>query len=114
MPSSGTAPASSKRPGTSSNSSWPTGARSSGRCRRGQTRATTSEEGATPGPAGLLRDPVLRAMAPGETYGLEELAAKTGIDPMALMARLTRFELGGWVLRVEGGRFVRAGANVLW
>jgi len=80
----------------------------------GSDPGETSEAGATPGPAGLLRDPVLRAMAPGETYGLEELAARTGIDPMALMARLTRFELGGWVLRVEGGRFVRAGANVLW
>ncbi|HSP90016.1 MAG TPA: DNA-processing protein DprA, partial [Vicinamibacterales bacterium] len=79
----------------------------------GSGPGTTSGEGANPGPAGLLRDPVLRAMAPGETYGLEELAAVTGIDPMTLMARLTRFELGGWVLRIEGGRFVKAGANVL-
>ena len=85
-----------------------------GPTRRGQTPGRQSERRGNPGPAGLLRDPVLRAMGPGETYGLEELAAKTGIDPMTLMARLTRFELGGWVLRVEGGRFVRAGANVLW
>ncbi len=68
---------------------------------------------AHPGPAGLLRDPVLRAMAPGETYGLEELAAETAIDPMTLMARLTRFEMDGWVRRIEGGRFVRVGVNVL-
>ena len=40
-------------------------------------------------------------------------AAKTGLDPMTLLARLRELELGGWVRRVEGGRFVRAGANVL-
>jgi predicted Rossmann fold nucleotide-binding protein DprA/Smf involved in DNA uptake len=52
-------------------------------------------------------------MRPGETYRLEDLAAETGLAPVALMARLTRLEVGGWVLRVEGGRFVKAGANVL-
>jgi DNA processing protein len=58
-------------------------------------------------------DPVLRAMRPGETFRLEDLAAETGLDAVTLMARLTRLEVGGWVLRVEGGRFVKAGANVL-
>jgi DNA processing protein len=59
------------------------------------------------------RDPILRLMRPGETYRLEDLAAETGLAPVALMARMTRLEVGGWVLRVEGGRFVKAGANVL-
>ena len=64
-------------------------------------------------PAGPGADPILRLMRPGETYRLEDLAAETGLAPVALMARLTRLEVGGWVLRVEGGRFVKAGANVL-
>ncbi len=63
--------------------------------------------------AGPGADPILRVMRPGETYRLEDLAAGTGLAPAALMARLTRLEVGGWVLRVEGGRFVKAGANVL-
>ena len=64
-------------------------------------------------PAGPEGDPILRVMLPGETYRLEDLATETGLAPAALMARLTRLEVGGWVLRVEGGRFVKAGANVL-
>jgi predicted Rossmann fold nucleotide-binding protein DprA/Smf involved in DNA uptake len=52
-------------------------------------------------------------MRPGETYRLEELTAATRLAPVALMARLTRLEVDGWVLRVEGGRFVKAGPNVL-
>jgi len=64
-------------------------------------------------PAGPGGDPILRVMRPGETYRLEDLAAETGLAPVALLARLTRLEVGGWVLRVEGGRFVKAGANVL-
>lgn len=62
---------------------------------------------------GLPRDPILRAMTPGETYPLDELTAATGLEPSALMTRLTRLELGGWVLRAGNGRFVKAGANVL-
>ena len=62
---------------------------------------------------GLPCDPILRAMTPGETYPLDELTAATGLEPSALMTRLTRLELGGWVLRVGNGRFVKAGANVL-
>jgi predicted Rossmann fold nucleotide-binding protein DprA/Smf involved in DNA uptake len=52
-------------------------------------------------------------MRPGETYGLEELAAGTGLAPVDVMTRLTRLELAGWLVRVEGGRFVKAGPNVL-
>ncbi len=64
-------------------------------------------------PAGLPRDPILRAMTPGEAYRLDDLTAATGLEPSALMTRLTHLELGGWVLRVGNGRFVKAGANVL-
>ena len=52
-------------------------------------------------------------MTPGETYPLDDLAPRPGSKPAALMTRLTRLELGGWVLRVGNGRFVKAGANVL-
>ena len=38
---------------------------------------------------------------------------KPGIAPAELLARLTRLEVDGWVLRVEGGRFVKALPNVL-
>ena len=58
-------------------------------------------------------DPVLRVMQAGETYGLEDLAAQTAIGTADLLARLARLEVGGYVRRVEGGRFVKAGANVL-
>ena len=58
-------------------------------------------------------DPVLRVMQAGETYGLEDLAAQTAIGTADLLARLARLEVGGHVRRVEGGRFVKAGANVL-
>jgi DNA processing protein len=74
---------------------------------------STSGPGPDPCPAGPHRDPVLRAMMPGEPCRLDDLAAATGLEPAALMTRLTRLELDGWVLRVDGGRFVKAGANVL-
>jgi DNA processing protein len=83
-----------------------------------QTPADAAARGgeAAPDPAGVpgwRGDPVLRAMSPGETYGLEELTAAAGLAPAAVMARLTRLEVDGWVRRVEGGRFVKAGPNVL-
>jgi DNA processing protein len=64
-------------------------------------------------PAGPGSDPILRAMGAGETYRLEDLAVGTGLSPVELLTGLTRLEMGGWVERVEGGRFVRAGSNVL-
>jgi DNA processing protein len=81
----------------------------------GESDPEASDSGRAPSrvPAGPGEDPILGLMSPGETYRLEDLAAETGLAPVALMARLTRLEVGGWVLRVEGGRFVKAGANVL-
>jgi DNA processing protein len=70
------------------------------------------------GPTGIesdpiLRDPVVRRMQPGETYTLEDLALQTGLGPADLLGRLARLEVDGQVRRVEGGRFVKAGPNVL-
>ena len=61
----------------------------------------------------LPQEPILRAMKAGEPCGLEELREQTGLDPVALLARLARLELSGWIRRVEGGQFVKAGGNVL-
>ena len=54
-------------------------------------------------------DPVLRHMDAGEVYGVDELAARSGLDSAALLARLTDLELRGRVARAGAGRFVRAG-----
>ncbi len=79
----------------------------------GSESRSTGGTGSDPGPPGPHRDPILRAMVPGEACRVDDLAAATGLEPAALMTRLTHLELGGWVLRVENGRFVKAGANVL-
>ena len=47
-------------------------------------------------------------MRPGETYGLEDLAALTGLEPVPLLARLARLEVGGWV-RARRRRAIREG-----
>ena len=69
--------------------------------------------GSDPVAAAARGDPILRVMQPAETYRLEDLTAETGLAPVELMARLARLEVAGWVLRLEGGRFVKAGSNVL-
>ena len=53
------------------------------------------------------QDPVLRRMAEGESYDLDELSHMSGIDRVRLLPRLLELELGGAVRRIEGGRFVR-------
>jgi DNA processing protein len=53
-------------------------------------------------------DPVLRSMAPGESYELDDLANETGVDPVMLLPRLMELELAGLVRR-EGSQFVRSG-----
>ncbi|HEY0285304.1 MAG TPA: DNA-processing protein DprA [Vicinamibacterales bacterium] len=52
-------------------------------------------------------DPVLRSMDDGETYDLDEIAERSGLDRMKLLSRLIELELAGAVRRIEGGRFVR-------
>ena len=52
-------------------------------------------------------DPVLRAMEDGESYDLDEISERSGVDRMKLLPRLLELELAGAVRRIEGGRFVR-------
>jgi DNA processing protein len=53
------------------------------------------------------RDPVLKSMASGESYELDDLAQETGLDPVILLPRLLELELAGHVRR-EGAQFVRS------
>lgn len=53
-------------------------------------------------------DPVLDAMGAGEPCELDALITATGLDGARLLPRLLELELQGRVLRVDGGRFMRA------
>jgi DNA processing protein len=53
------------------------------------------------------QDPVLRAMDEGDSYDLDEISERSGVDRMKLLPRLIELELAGTVRRVDGGRFVR-------
>jgi DNA processing protein len=53
------------------------------------------------------QDPVLRSMDEGDTYDLDEIADRSGLDRIRLLPRLLELELAGAVRRVDGGRFVR-------
>ena len=55
------------------------------------------------------RDAILRHMDAGEVYGVDDLAARSGLDSASLLARLTDLELQGRVARAGAGQFVRAG-----
>lgn len=59
--------------------------------------------------SGDAPDPVLRHMDAGEVYGVDDLAARSGLDSASLLARLTDLELRGRIARAGGGRFVRVG-----
>ena len=59
--------------------------------------------------SGDAPDPVLRHMDAGEVYGVDDLAARSGLDSASLLARLTDLELQGRVARAGAGQFVRAG-----
>jgi DNA processing protein len=74
-------------------------------------------EAGSPEPAGAKesrrrhsasQDPVLRTMDEGETYELDEIAERSGVDRMKLLPRLIELELAGLLRRVEGGRFLRS------
>lgn len=58
-------------------------------------------------------DPILRIMKAGESCDLAFLCEQTGIDAVRLLGRLSELELGGWIRRAGGGRFVRVPSNVL-
>jgi DNA processing protein len=55
----------------------------------------------------------LRAMAAAEPYDLEALCDLSGLDAVRMLGRLSQLELAGWITRDGGGRFVKAGGNVL-
>ena len=57
--------------------------------------------------------PILKLMRSGESYGMDDLSAATGLPTARLLAELALLEVAGSVRRVEGGQFVKAGANVL-
>ena len=46
-------------------------------------------------------------MDEGDTYDLDEIADRSGLDRIRLLPRLLELELAGAVRRVDGGRFVR-------
>jgi DNA processing protein len=52
--------------------------------------------------------PIERVMACGESYTIEDLAARLGDPAESILAALTLLELDGRVRRLAGGRFVRA------
>ena len=72
----------------------------------GETGAAASRDGDRPREA---PDAVLCHMDAGEVYGIDDLAARSGLDSAALLARLTELELQGRVARAGAGQFVRAG-----
>jgi len=53
-------------------------------------------------------DLLVEKMRPGLVYEINELAADSGVSAAELLSILTRLELGGFIRRVSGGRFVRA------
>ena len=65
------------------------------------------------GSARAPQDPVLWAMKVGEPYDVMFLSEHVGVEAVRLLARLSQLELGGWIQRVGGGRFVRLGPDVL-
>ncbi len=69
------------------------------------------EIGPAPVEAGPSRpgaeDPVLRHLARGDSYDLDELIALSGIDGPRLLPRLLEHELAGRLARIAGGRFSR-------
>jgi DNA processing protein len=67
----------------------------------------------SPGRAGTGRpavrssDPLLRAMDDGESYDLDALAVRSGLDVARLLPLLIDLELCGQIRRAGGGRFMR-------
>jgi DNA processing protein len=66
-----------------------------------------SADAADRGAGRQTADPVLASLAPGETFDLDGLAARTGLPAARLLPRLFELELQGFVRREGGGRFMR-------
>jgi DNA processing protein len=54
----------------------------------------------------LVHNGLLHQLQPGDTYGLDELAAMTGLSAQELLPKLLELELQGRLARLPGGRFV--------
>jgi DNA processing protein len=65
--------------------------------------------GQPPEMAAASPDPLVARMAPGESYGFDEMYALSGGGAETLAGRLIELELAGAIRRVAGGRFVRSG-----
>jgi DNA processing protein len=52
-------------------------------------------------------DPILGCLPRGEACGLDDIAARSGLDSARLLPRLFELEVQGLVRRAGGGRFVR-------
>jgi DNA processing protein len=71
--------------------------------------------GAPPGVASsnlLMHNGLILNMQVGETYGLDELGALSGLPASEILPALTELELQGQVIRIVGGRFALAGKRV--
>ena len=68
--------------------------------------AAALEAGGTP--PGTPADPLLEVLSPSEPSALEQLAARTGLPPGQLLARLVRLEAQGSIRALAGGRWVRS------
>ena len=75
------------------------------------------EIGPAPVDAGSSRpgaeDPVLRHLARGDSYDLDELIALSGIDGPRLLPRLLEHEFAGRLARIGGGRFSRTAEGAM-
>lgn len=66
-----------------------------------------------PGEEPRAPDPWLRKIDAAQPYDLEALCRASGLEPGAMLARLSELELGGWIVREPGGQFVKVAGNVL-
>lgn len=60
----------------------------------------------------LLHNGLMLNMQAGETYGLDELGAVSGLPASELLPILTELELSGQVIKTSGGRFALASKRV--
>jgi DNA processing protein len=61
--------------------------------------------------AEVTNEPLFRYLLPGESYGLDELIALSGVDGPTLLPRLLELELAGLVARHVDGCFSRTAAR---
>jgi DNA processing protein len=60
----------------------------------------------------LLHNGLMLNMQAGETYGLDDLGAASGLQASELLPLLTELELSGQIIRTSGGRFALVSKRV--